>query len=100
MAKDDKLSGKRKYSPFGNKEAPEKPPYAPDRVDRGLEADDTKPLYSSESMHPTQELSFTFHGEGDQPSAGSVPRVTSPIEEADELERKRRGSEQEDEELS
>jgi hypothetical protein len=96
MADDDKLSGNRKYSPLKSKESPNKPPFAPDRVERGLEADDTRPLYASESMHATEEQKFAFDSDG--PVGGPLPRITSPIEEADELDRERRGKEEDEQE--
>jgi hypothetical protein len=92
MADDDKLAGKRKYSPLHPKESQDKPPFDADRVERGLEADDTKPLYADGAKHPTEELKFAFDSDG--PVGGPVPRITSPIEEADELERERRGEEE------
>jgi hypothetical protein len=83
----------RKYDPLkGGKEAPNKPPFAPDRVDRGLEADDTKPLYADESKHDTRELKFALDSDG--PAGGDVPDIRSPIDEADELEREQRGREE------
>jgi hypothetical protein len=94
---EDKLLGKRKYSPLKSKEAPDKPPFEPDRVDRGLEADDTRPLYAAGSIHPTEELKFAL--DSDAPVGGDVPRITSPIEEADELDRELRGRERADAEL-
>ncbi|MCP3137092.1 hypothetical protein [Pyxidicoccus xibeiensis] len=82
----------RKYDPYkGGKENPTKPPYAPDRVERGLEADDTRPLYAGESIHSTREQKFAL--DSDAEVGGPVPNITSPIEEADELERERAGRE-------
>jgi hypothetical protein len=87
----------RKYDPLkGGKEAPHKPPFAKDRVERGLEADDTKPLFADESRHDTRELKFAFDSDG--PVGGDVPDIRSPIDEADELERERRGRGEEEEE--
>lgn len=97
MAKDDKLSGNRKYSPLKSKEAPDKPPFAPDQVDRGLEADDTRPLYAGDSIHSTEENKFALDSDG--PVGGPVPRITSPIDEADELLREQRGREAADKKL-
>lgn len=94
---EDKLAGKRKYSPLKSKEAPDKPPFEADRVEGGLEADDTRPLYSAGSIHPTEELKFALDSDG--PVGGPVPRMTSPIEEADELDRERRGREHAEAEL-
>ena len=83
----------RKYDPLkGGKEAPTKPPFAKDRVERGLEADDTKPLFADESKHETRELKFAF--DSDAPVGGDVPDIRSPIDEADELEREQRGREE------
>ncbi|WP_224368499.1 hypothetical protein [Hyalangium versicolor] len=80
----------RKYDPLkGGKEASHKPPFAKDRVERGLEADDTKPLYADESKHDTRELKFAF--DSDAPAGGDVPDIRSPIDEADEIEREERG---------
>lgn len=89
----------RKYDPLkGGKEAPTKPPFAKDRVERGLEADDTKPLYADASKHDTRELKFAFDSDG--PVGGDVPDIRSPIDEADELEREQRGREKADQENS
>ena len=95
---EDKLAGKRKYSPLKPKEAQDKPPFDADRVERGLEADDTRPLYAADSIHPTEELKFAL--DSDAPVGGDVPRITSPIEEADELDRERRGRERANERLN
>jgi len=86
----------KKYSPLtGGKEAPTKPPYAADRVDRGLEADDTRPLYAADSIHASSEQKFAL--DSDAPVGGDVPDIRSPIDEADELERERIGREKADE---
>jgi hypothetical protein len=86
----------RKYDPLkGGKESPAKPPFAKDRVERGLEADDTKPLYADESRHPSSEEKFAFDSDG--PVGGHVPDIRSPIDEADELEREQRGRERAEE---
>jgi hypothetical protein len=88
----------RKYDPLkGGKEAPNKPPFAKDRVERGLEADDTKPLFADESRHDTRELKFAFDSDG--PVGGDVPDIRSPIDEADELEREASGRGEEEEEV-
>ncbi|MFP2925357.1 hypothetical protein ACLESO_09085 [Pyxidicoccus sp. 3LG] len=82
----------RKYDPYkGGKENPTKPPYAPDRVEGGLEADDTRPLYAAESIHGSKEQKFAL--DSDAEVGGYVPEVDSPIDEADELERERLGRE-------
>lgn len=89
----------RKYDPLkGGKESSHKPPFAKDRVDRGLEADDTKPLYADQSKHDTREQKFAF--DSDAPVGGDVPDIRSPIDEADELEREARGREKAEEEQS
>lgn len=89
----------RKYDPLkGGKEASHKPPFAKDRVERGLEADDTKPLYADESKHDTRELKFAFDSDG--PAGGDVPDIRSPIDEADEIEREQRGREKAEKENS
>jgi hypothetical protein len=86
----------KKYSPLtGGKEAPTKPPYAKDRVERGLEADDTRPLYAGDSIHASSEQKFAL--DSDAPVGGDVPEIRSPIDEADELERERIGRERADE---
>ena len=86
----------KKYSPLtGGKEAPTKPPYAKDRVERGLEADDTRPLYAGDSIHASSEQKFAL--DSDAPVGGDVPDIRSPIDEADELERERIGRERADE---
>jgi hypothetical protein len=83
----------RKYDPLkGGKEASHKPPFAKDRVERGLEADDTKPLYADASEHATREAKFAFDSDG--PVGGDVPDIRSPIDEADELAREERGREE------
>jgi hypothetical protein len=86
----------RKYDPYkGGKEADKKPPFAKDRVDRGLEADDTRPLYAGDSIHDTREQKFAL--DSDAPVGGDVPDIRSPIDEADELERERLGREKAEE---
>ena len=90
---------RRKYDPLKDgKDPSHKPPFAKDRVERGLEADDTKPLYADESMHDTREQKFALDSDG--PAGGPVPDIRSPIDEADELEREQRGREKADEERS
>jgi hypothetical protein len=89
----------RKYDPLkGGKESSQKPSFAKDRVERGLEADDTKPLYADESKHDTREQKFAF--DSDAPVGGDVPDIRSPIDEADELEREARGRAKAEEEQS
>lgn len=89
----------RKYDPLkGGKEASHKPPFTKDRVERGLEADDTKPLYADASKHDTREAKFALDSDG--PVGGDVPDIRSPIDEADELEREQRGREKAEEEQS
>jgi hypothetical protein len=84
---------RRKYDPVHPKEDENhKPPFAKDRVERGLEADDTRPLYSSESIHPTRELKFSL--DSDAEVGGHVPDIRSPIDDADEEVRELRGREE------
>ncbi|WP_434385090.1 hypothetical protein [Melittangium boletus] len=61
------------------------PPFEKDRVDRGQEADDTRPLYAAEAIHSTEEAKFSFDSDG--PVGGPVSHITSPIEESDEYDR-------------
>ncbi|OJH36608.1 hypothetical protein [Cystobacter ferrugineus] len=88
----------RKYSPVHPHENPRgKPPFAKDRVERGLEADDTRPLYAADSIHASSEQKFAL--DSDAPVGGPVPDVRSPIDEADELVRRHHGrTESEDDE--
>src|SRR5690242_4922063 len=89
---DDKEK-RRKYDPVHPREREdEKPPFAKDRVERGLEADDTRPLYAADSIHPTRELKFAL--DSDAEVGGHVPDIRSPIDEADEEVRQRRGKEE------
>ncbi|AGC41366.1 hypothetical protein NVS55_00035 [Myxococcus stipitatus] len=67
------------------------PSFAKDRVERGLQADDTLPLYAADSIHSTREMKFALDSDG--PAGGDVPDIRSPIDEADELEREREGRE-------
>ena len=83
----------RKYDPLkGGKEASHKPPFAKDRVERGLEADDTRPLYAADSIHGTREQKFAL--DSDAEVGGYVPDIRSPIDEADEEIRIQRGQEE------
>ncbi|ATB34603.1 hypothetical protein CYFUS_000010 [Cystobacter fuscus] len=78
----------RKYSPLHPHENPSgKPPFAKDRVERGLEADDTRPLYAADSIHASSEEKFAL--DSNAPVGGPVPDVRSPIDEADEQFRRR-----------
>ena len=87
---------RRKYDPLKDgKDPSHKPSFAKDRVERGLEADDTKPLYADESTHETREQKFALDSDG--PVGGPVPDIRSPIDEADELERERLGREKAEE---
>ncbi|HYO73218.1 MAG TPA: hypothetical protein VEU33_44855 [Archangium sp.] len=91
---DDKDKG-RKYNPVHPRENEEgKPPFSPDRVERGLEADDTLPLYSADSIHGTREQKFAL--DSDAEVGGYVPDIRSPIDEADEEVRILRGQEERD----
>jgi hypothetical protein len=86
----------RKYDPLRPHEHTDgKPPFAKDRVERGLEADDTRPLYAADSIHPTSEQKFAFDSDG--PVGGPVPDIRSPIDEADEELRRRHGRTEPDE---
>ena len=62
---------------------------AADRVDRGLEADATRPLYSTGSIHSTDEQKFAFDSDG--PAGGPVVSPRTSIEESDEELRQRHG---------
>jgi hypothetical protein len=76
-----------------------RPSFRKDRVERGQEADDTRPLYAADAIHSTEEAKFSLDSDG--PVGGPVPDVRSPLDEADELARQGRGlteSEEEDEE--
>lgn len=75
----------------GGKAGGHGPSFAKDRVERGLEADDTLPLYAADSIHSTREQKFALDSDG--PAGGDVPDIRSPIDEADELERERQGRE-------
>ncbi|MFY2560319.1 hypothetical protein ACN469_22095 [Corallococcus terminator] len=85
----DMTTGSKKNDP--SKGGHHKPTFAKDRVERGLEADDTRPLYAAESIHSTREQKFAL--DSDAPVGGDVPDIRSPIDEADELERERKGRE-------
>ncbi|HEX5748005.1 MAG TPA: hypothetical protein VFZ09_17320 [Archangium sp.] len=88
---------RRKYDPVHPKEREdEKPPFSPDRVERGLEADDTLPLYAADSIHGTREQKFAL--DSDAEVGGYVPDIRSPIDEADEEIRILRGQEERDKE--
>lgn len=68
------------------------------RQEQAPQADDTRPLYAADAIHPTEEAKFSFDSDG--PVGGPVADIRSPIDEADELDRQGRGrteSEQEDE---
>jgi hypothetical protein len=85
----------RKYNPVHPRENEAgKPPFAKDRVERGLEADDTLPLYSADSIHGTREQKFAL--DSDAEVGGYVPDIRSPIDEADEEVRILRGQEERD----
>ncbi|QRN97464.1 hypothetical protein JRI60_52525 [Archangium violaceum] len=85
----------RKYNPVHPKEdESRKPSFAKDRVERGLEADDTRPLYAADSIHPTREQKFAL--DSDAEVGGYVPDIRSPIDEADEELRRQRGEEKQD----
>ncbi len=85
----------RKYNPRHPKvNESGRPPYAKDRVERGLEADDTRPLYAADSIHATREQKFAL--DSDAEVGGHVPDIRSPIDEADEEVRQARGREEAD----
>jgi hypothetical protein len=84
---------RRKYDPVHPKEREDtKPPFAKDRVERGLEADATLPLYAADSIHGTREQKFAL--DSDAEVGGYVPDIRSPIDEADEEARRARGEEE------
>jgi len=82
----------RKYDPLVPKEAEDKPRFAKDRVERGLEADTTRPLYAADSIHATRDNKFALDSDGEV--GGHVPDIRSPIDEADEEVRQLRGREE------
>ncbi|SEL02230.1 hypothetical protein SAMN05444354_103334 [Stigmatella aurantiaca] len=87
---------KLKYSPNRGQQSSGKPSFAKDRVERGLEADSSKPLYADASKHDTREQKFALDSDG--PVGGPVPDVRSPIDEADEYARQHRGLTESEEE--
>jgi hypothetical protein len=90
MAENEK---RRKYDPVHPKEREDtKPPFAKDRVERGLEADDSLPLFAADSIHATSEQKFALDSDG--PVGGPVPDIRSPIDDADEEVRELRGREE------
>ncbi|MGE6762960.1 hypothetical protein ACQKGO_33425 [Corallococcus interemptor] len=66
-----------------------KPGFAKDRVDRGLEADDTKPLYGDDVKHSTEEQKFALDSDG--PVGGPVANPQSVLDNVDDEEREERG---------
>jgi hypothetical protein len=66
-----------------------KPGFAKDRVDRGLEADDTKPLYGDDVKHSTEEQKFALDSDG--PVGGPVVNPQSVLDNVDDEEREERG---------
>ncbi|MBJ6760768.1 hypothetical protein JGU66_08325 [Myxococcaceae bacterium JPH2] len=85
-------TGSRKSEPSkGGRGGHPRAHFAKDRVEGGLEADDTKPLFADDSIRSTREEKFAL--DSDAPVGGDVPDIRSPIDEADELERERRGRE-------
>jgi len=72
------------------------PSFNKDRVERGQEADDTRPLYAADAIHPTGEAKFSLDSDG--PVGGPVADIRSPIDEADEFYRQGRGSTEAEEE--
>ena len=70
----------------------DKPRIPKDRVERGLEADTTRPLYAAESIHATSENKFAF--DSDAPVGGNNPEVRTVLEDVDIEERVARGREE------
>ncbi|NBD12841.1 MULTISPECIES: hypothetical protein [Corallococcus] len=66
-----------------------KPGFAKDRVERGLEADDTKPLYADNAKHSTEEQKFAF--DSDAPVGGPRNNPQSVMDDIDDEEREERG---------
>ncbi|RKG85353.1 hypothetical protein [Corallococcus terminator] len=66
-----------------------KPGFAKDRVERGLEADDTKPLYADAAKHSTEEQKFAF--DSDAPVGGNTTHSSSVLEDVDAEEREVQG---------
>ncbi|RKH05312.1 hypothetical protein D7Y13_32185 [Corallococcus praedator] len=66
-----------------------KPGFAKDRVERGLEADDTKPLYADAAKHSTEEQKFAF--DSDAPVGGNTNHSGSVLDDVDAEEREERG---------
>ena len=85
------MAGKGKKTTPPKKDAPERPHFKADRVEGGLEADTTRPLYAAESIHATSENKFAF--DSDAPVGGNNPEVRTVLEDADIEERVARGRE-------
>lgn len=66
-----------------------KPGFAKDRVERGLEADDTKPLYADDAKHSTEEQKFAL--DSDAPVGGPRNNPQSVTDDIDDEEREERG---------
>lgn len=81
------MAGKRKKD-----DAQGTPRIPKDRVERGLEADTTRPLYAADSIHATSENKFAF--DSDAPVGGNNPEVRTVIEDADLEARVARGREE------
>jgi hypothetical protein len=58
-------------------------------VERGLEADATKPLYGDDVKHSTEEQKFAFDSDG--PVGGPVNNPQSVLEDVDAEEREELG---------
>jgi hypothetical protein len=86
------MAGKGKKTSPEQKQDTQRPNIRPDRVERGLEADTTRPLYAAESIHATSENKFAF--DSDAPVGGNNPEVRTVIEDADIEERVARGREE------
>ncbi|MBZ4335934.1 MULTISPECIES: hypothetical protein [unclassified Corallococcus] len=66
-----------------------KPGFAKDRVEGGLEADDTKPLYADDAKHSTEEQKFALDSDG--PVGGPRNNPQSVMDDIDDEEREERG---------
>ncbi|MBN8230154.1 hypothetical protein JYK02_21820 [Corallococcus macrosporus] len=66
-----------------------KPGFAKDRVERGLEADDTKPLYADDAKHSTEEQKFALDSDG--PVGGPITNPQSVLDNVDDEERELQG---------
>jgi hypothetical protein len=86
---------------MATKKSHPKPGFAKDRVERGLEADDTKPLYADDVKHSTEEQKFAFDSDAEVGGHRDNPRsVIDNIddEEREELGRRKAEARQEEDE--